>query len=189
MIASRMRSAPTTLRVALLPALLLAVFGGCANITTGADYPAGLLLTSQQTFGWGVDDALPVGDPRLDNNPFFDSRVRAAVELELAARGLRRAEAAPDLLVHYHASVRQRVDVVRADEARGYSNPDLRLSERVIEFEEGTLIVDMVDAKTRAVIWRGWAQTDVGGLIGDPRAMERRINSSVRQMMQRLPRG
>jgi hypothetical protein len=169
----------------LAPFLLLA---GCASINTGADYPAGIRLEQYQTFGWGGGDSLPVGDPRLDNNPFYDSRVRSAVELELAAKGLRRVTTSPDLLVHYHASIRQRVDVVRADEARGYSSPELRASEKVVEFDEGTLIIDVVEPKGKTVLWRGWSQTDVGGLIDDPRAMEKRINTSVRLMMKRFPR-
>lgn len=160
----------------------------CASINTGADFAPGTRLDQFQTFDWGGGDSLPVGDPRLDNNPFFDARVRSAVELELAAKGLRRATAAPDLLVHYHASVRQRVDVVRADEARGYSFPYRQASEKVVEFDEGTLIIDVVDRKGKIILWRGWSQTDVGGLIDDQRAMEKRITASVRLMMQRFPR-
>jgi len=171
---------------ALVSVLLLS---GCAGISSGADYLAGMRLDQYQTFDWGGGDSLPVGDPRLDANPFFDARVRAAVELELAAKGLRRVTASPDLLVHYHASIRQRVDVVRTDEARGYSSPAMMLgSEQVVEFDEGTLIVDVVEPKGKVVVWRGWSQTDVGALLDDPRAMEKRINASVQLMMKRFPR-
>ncbi len=168
--------------------LTFAVLSGCASINTGADYPAGMRMEQYRTFAWGGGDPLPAGDPRLDNNPFFDARVRAAVELELAAKGLRLVPASPDLLVHYHASVRQRVDVIRADEARGYSSQGLGSSEKIVEFDEGTLIVDVLEPKSKLVVWRGWSQTDVGGLLNDPRAMEKRINASVKLMMQRFPR-
>lgn len=175
-------------RIRLTTLVSFAVLSGCASISSGADYLAGTRLEQYRTYDWGGGDSLPVGDPRLDANPFFDARVRAAVELELAAKGMRRVTASPDLLVHYHASIRQRVDVVRVDEARGYSSPDVRGSEQVMEFDEGTLIVDVVEPKGKKVVWRGWSQTDVGGLLDDPRAMEQRINASVRKMMQRLPR-
>jgi hypothetical protein len=68
------------------------LFSACATINTGADYDAGVTLDRFKTFNWGGGDTLPVGDPRLDNNPFFDARVRAAVQLELAARRLRRTD-------------------------------------------------------------------------------------------------
>lgn len=166
----------------------LAVVSGCATINVGADFDPAVRLDQYRTFDWGSGDALPVGDPRLDNNPFFDSRVRAAVELELAAHGLRRATASPDLLVHYHASVRQRVDVVRADEERGYSSPRYGTADMVMDFQEGTLIIDVAESKSKAVLWRGWSQTDVGGLIENPREMEKRIGESVRLMMKKFPR-
>ncbi len=178
-----------TTRGTRLPTIGVALLlSACANVQTGADFPAGIRLDRYQSFDWGGGDTLPTGDPRLDNNPFFDARVRAAVELELAAKGMRRVTTSPDLLVHYHASVRQRVDVVRMDEARGYTFPDRPSPERVIEFEEGTLILDVVAPQSKTILWRGWAQTDVGGLIDNPREMEKRINTSVRQMMQRFPR-
>ena len=94
-----------------------ALVSACATVNAGADFDPAVRLDQYRTYDWGGGDSLPVGDPRLDNNPFFDSRVRAAVELELAARGLRRVTTSPDLLVHYHASVRQRVDVIRAEHA------------------------------------------------------------------------
>jgi hypothetical protein len=171
--------------VALLSVLLL---GACAVVHTGADFAPGLRLDQYRTFDWGGGDSLPVGDPRLDQNPFFDARVRAAVELELAARGISRATGSPDLLVHYHASVRQRVDVIRADEGRGYSSPPQGSSDRVLEYEEGTLIVDVAEPKAKAILWRGWSQTDVGGLLENPREMEKRIRESVRLMMLKFPR-
>ncbi len=173
---------------AALALVSVALLGACATVHAGADFDPNVRLDQYRTYDWGGGDSLPVGDPRLDQNPFFDSRVRAAVELELAARGLKRVTTSPDLLVHYHASVRQRVDVIRADEGRGYSSPRDGKSDMVIEYEEGTLIVDVAEPKAKAILWRGWSQTDVGGLIENPREMEKRIRESVRLMMKKFPR-
>jgi Domain of unknown function (DUF4136) len=166
----------------------LVLFTACASVSAGADFDRGIRLEQYRTFDWGGGDTLPVGDPRLDNNPFFDARVRAAVERELTAKGLTRATAKPDLLVHYHASIRQRVDVMRADEIRGYTYYGGRTPDKVVEFDEGTLILDVAEAGAKRILWRGWAQTDVGGLLNDPREMEKRLNESLRMMMRRFPR-
>jgi hypothetical protein len=168
---------------------LFALVTGCARVTSGAEYPVGFVFDRYRTYDWGGGDTLPVGDPRLDNNPFFDARVRSAVDSEFLARGLRRDSVSPDLLVHYHASIRQRVDVIRVDEARGYSVPPMRSSERTIAFDEGTLIVDVVEPRGKVILWRGWSQTDVGGLVERPREMEKRIGKSVHLMMRQFPRG
>jgi hypothetical protein len=174
-------------RVSLLLAAT-ALVSACASINAGSDYAAGLDLKPYSTFEWGAGDTLPAGDPRLDNNPFFDSRVRAAVERELATKGITRQAASPDLLIHYHASVRQRVDVIRSDEVRGYTFGGVNTSEKVVEYEEGTLILDIAEAKSKRILWRGWAQTDVDGMMNDQREMEKRINASVRKLLVELPR-
>ena len=63
---------------------------------------------------------MSTGDPRLDNNRFFDERVRTQIEKELAATGLERtASATPDLLVHYHASITQGIDIRDLDREYG----------------------------------------------------------------------
>ncbi len=172
----------------LLAIVPLAAASACATLRVGADHEPGVRFERYTTFDWGARDPLPTGDSRLDNNPFFDSRVRSAVELELAAKGLRRVTESPDLLVHYHASVRQRVDVIKSDEALGYSYPDYGQSATLIEFEEGTLLLDVAEAKSKRILWRGWARSDVGGAIENPREMEKRIEQAVRRMMELFPR-
>ncbi len=39
------------------------------------------------TYDWGPPDNLPVGDPRLDNNPFFNDFLQGAVEKTMAVKG------------------------------------------------------------------------------------------------------
>jgi hypothetical protein len=173
-------------RLAVVVPLLLA--SACATISVGADFEPGVRLDRYRTFGWDVSDAMPIGDPRLDNNPFFDSRVRSAVELELATKGLRLVTTSPDLLIHYHASVQHRVDVVKRDTDRGYTSPQYGQADTIVAFDEGTLLLDVADAATKRILWRGWAQTDVSGLIERPRDMEKRIRESMRLMIKALPR-
>jgi Domain of unknown function (DUF4136) len=42
-----------------------------------------------------------------------------------------------------------------------YENCDTR----VVDFEEGTIIIDLVDRKTSNVVWRGWAQDAMDGVM------------------------
>ena len=67
----------------------------------------GIEIGQYRTFAWGPADALPTGDPRLDQNPYFQDYVQGAVEKQLAARGMPASGAGtPDLLLHYHAQHR-----------------------------------------------------------------------------------
>lgn len=168
-------------------AALLLFPAGCATVTSGADFSPETRFPEFASYSWGPRDDLPTGDPRLDRNPFFDARVRSAVEWELTTRGLKPVDTAPDLLIHYHISVQQRLDVYAVDRIAGYGAPAQRTDSTVYVYDEGTLIVDLVDARTREVIWRGWARTNIEGVIDHPDRLKQRVDEAVARMFERYP--
>ena len=60
---------------------------GCATMNVNSFAERGMNLRQYRTYNWGPPDTWSTGDPRLDNNRFFDERVRGEVEKELARRG------------------------------------------------------------------------------------------------------
>ena len=173
----------------LLIALTFAAIGaGCAVMTVSSHIERNVNFAEYLTYDWGPPDNLPVGDPRLDNNPFFQDYLQGAIEKGLAARGYERAEnGGADLLVHYHASVNQRVEVSSVDQRYGYCYEDCEA--RVIEYEQGTLIIDVVDPRTGKVVWRGWSQDTMNGVIDDQQRLQKQVDQGVTKMMELLPRG
>ena len=174
-----------------LAAALLSVFTvtGCAtHMTVSSHVEHGLDLSHYQTFNWGPVDALPTGDPRLDKNPFFNDHVQGAVEKGLRARGfhLTAIDASADLLIHYHASISKRINVNHADGGYGYCSQAVCPPE-VVEYEAGTLVLDIDDARTNSQIWRGWAQNNVEDMLNDPERMAKMIDDAVERMLLRLP--
>ena len=68
--------------------ILAAVFAaGCATLTVSSHIERNVTFTDFVTYDWGPPDNLPVGDPRLDNNPFFVDYLQGAIEKMLAAKG------------------------------------------------------------------------------------------------------
>lgn len=153
-------------------------------MTTGFHLERAATFASYHSFAWGPPDALPTGDPRLDANTVFRDRVLGAVERQLMRRGLAHADQPVDLLIHYHANVRQRIDVNAADRGYGYTTgsnvPD------VVEYEQGTLVVDIVDARTNALVWRGWAQDAVD--VNNQDNLQRQVEQGVARMFEGFPR-
>ena len=161
---------------------------GCATMSVSSHVERGIDFARYRTYDWGPADALPTGDPRLDKNPFFQDHMQGEVEKQMAAKGFERsASGTPDLLIHYHANITQRIDVNRVDEAYGYCYGE-NCDPQVIEYEAGTLVLDIVDARTSRVIWRGWAQDSVGAVLDNQDRMARKINEAVTRMLVRLPR-
>jgi hypothetical protein len=56
-----------------------------------------------------------------------------------------------------------------------------------MRYEAGTLVVDIVDAASGVLIWRGWAQGSVEGVLGNRDRLRRRIDDSVAQMFESVP--
>jgi Domain of unknown function (DUF4136) len=176
----------------LLRATLVLTVGllltGCATVRVSSHTDHGLIWSKYKTFDWGPADALPAGDPRLDKDPFFQDHVEGAIEKAMAAHGFSRSATAerPDVVIHYHANVAERFDSDHLDRDYGYCATD-DCRPRVSRYEAGTLVVDMVDATTNVLIWRGWAQGSLEGVLGNRDRLRRRIDQSVTQMFETLP--
>lgn len=163
-------------------ALLLAA---CASMKVNSYVERGANFRQFHTYDWGPADAGPSGDPRLDNNTVFSDRVRSQIEEQLTGRGFEKAPAgSSDLLLHYHLSMTQQVDVKALDP--DYKRPDVNET-RAYVFDAGTLVIDLVDRRTNALVWRGWAEGSFDGLIDNQDWLETHIASAVRRILERLP--
>ena len=180
---------PRLLRWTAIAVLTTGSFG-CATMTVSSHIQRDLDFTRYRTFDWGPADALPTGDPRLDKDPFFKDHVEGAVEKQMALKGFERAatQGRADLLIHYHASIDDRINVNEIDRRYGYCySEDCDVA--VVEYEAGTLVLDIVDTRTNKVIWRGWAQDSVEGVLGNEDRTARLIDEAVRRMLERFPQG
>lgn len=158
---------------------------GCATMMVNSYGTSGADLRQYRTYAWGPSDSRPTGDPRLDNNRFFDERVRARVDDLLAQRGFEKTSTPNgDLLVHYHASVSQQIDIGELDGTESCATGDCR----PYVFDKGTLVVELVQPSDGALIWRGWAESSFEGVIEDQAWMESRIDEAVGKILAMLPR-
>jgi hypothetical protein len=161
---------------------------GCASMNVSSYLERENNFPRYRTYTWAPPEALDTGDPRLDNNPFFHERIQADVEIQLAAKGFEKTESGvADLMIHYHASVSQRVDVNIVGGKNGYCD-DEEDCRRPYVYEAGTLLIDVVDARTDKVVWRGWAEDTVDGIIDNQQLLEQKVDKAVARILQRLPR-
>lgn len=164
------------------------VAAACAPMRVSSHVDRERDFTQYRTFDWGAADALPDSDPRLERDAFFQDHIQGAIERRMALKGLKRAEPAaqPDVRVHFHAVVDRRMDVNLLDYQSGYcSRSDCQ--EAVREYEQGTLVVDVIDVRTNRLVWRGWAQDSVEGVLDNQDRLARKIDDAVRLMFERFP--
>ena len=155
---------------------------GCASTGVNASFERGMDFTRYSSYTWAADNRFSTGDPRLDNNELFENRLRGDVERVLAARGFEKTSAATaGLVIHYHASVNQRIDVNALDQQYRYCDGC-----HSSIYDAGTITLDFVDAATNKLVWRGWSEGTLDG-IDNQAVLEARVDEAVSKILQQLP--
>jgi hypothetical protein len=175
---------PSVARV--IPFLLL--LSGCAGIQVTTDYDPAVDLTTLRNYAWMKGQQARQSDPRIDNS-LLDTRIRNAIDAELAGKGFEVMGAdQADFLVGYHAAVQKKIDAYTMSNSYGYrpgwgtGYSDIH----VYEYEEGSLVIDFVDPKTKNLLWRGAAQAEVNRSL-TPEKRETRIRTAVEKILARFP--
>ena len=116
------------------------------------DYDQQFDFSGLKTFDW-----IPTPE-KAGVNSLVVQRVKNAVNAELKAKGLTMTPNNPDLLIAEHHGKKDQLQISDWGYRRGsrYGNAPGRVS--VYAFEEGSLILDFVDAKSKKLIWRGSAK-------------------------------
>jgi hypothetical protein len=165
----------TTGFVALLGTVTLA-----QNVTYDFDRSAN--FSAFKTYAWVRGTNL--------NDELNHKRIINAVDTQLAGKGLAKVEAGanPDVLVAYHATFDKDLQINGFSSGFGpYRFGATRTgSARVEEIVVGTLAVDMVDAKTKMIVWRGMATKEVD-VKASPDKREKNINRAAEKIFKNYP--
>ena len=184
-----------------LPALLFGV--GCMSlepIEVSVDHDPKASFQGLKTYAWMARPAPKPGEEEI-YTPQLKSNVERAVVRELKRRGFTQTSSNPDFLVGWYAAINDAVETSSVGSYYGYAEGagwDARYSRggrqyvsggvrlRRYEYEKGSLIVDVVDPKTKRPIWRGTASAEVfpDWSEGKRRA---RIDTAIGMLLQEFP--
>lgn len=128
-----------------------------------------------------------------DSSPLVINRIKASVTRELESKGYSRSGTAPDLLVAIHTESRDRFNITHwgyhyapyDDYLRGYgywSGGGID----VHQYEEGTLILDFVQADEDEMIWRGAASRALPPR-STPEDLDRLVDLAVTGILENFP--
>ncbi|MEL6926613.1 MAG: DUF4136 domain-containing protein, partial [Bacteroidota bacterium] len=103
---------------------------------------------------------------------------------ELHWLGMKESET-PDLLVYVYAMVVNKTEsVTDMPSHKGKYGSLVQLNTTIINYDEGTLVLDFVDAKTEKLVWRGTA-TDV--LSSDEKEITKTLKRAIRRLIAKYP--
>ena len=169
---------------------------GCATVDVSYDFDQQFNFTGIKTYDW-----LPLPE-KTQWNELTLKHINYAVNNELQAKGLAMTSKNPDILIALHGGKEKRVDVQEWGYAfddrnfyhgghfpgRWRTDPfdtgytEYRRGTDTYEYELGTLIIDIVDAEKKSLVWRGTAV----GVVEPGRTMEQ-INETVKKMFVNFP--
>lgn len=184
----------------ILPLIALLTLAGCSNYRVVSDYDRTIPFERYKTYSWSSEGSAGISDDILARDPLIYKHVKSAVDRELAAKGfVLKASGPVDFTVSPHARIRERVVIEPTGFAysggyyhrwggRGYTTfwydpypyPAFRY------YEEGTLIIDIIDSRTGEVAWSGVAR----GILKDYDSsikMHQDIDEVVTKIMAQFP--
>jgi hypothetical protein len=181
-----------THRSIAVAALLLAA--GCARYHVRTDWQPGTDFSHLGTYAWRDREHAP-RDPRIDND-LFESRVREAVDDELRAKGFRLVDGPADFEVAWDAWVQPRSDVTAFPSwgfgfggfrgGPGFWGVGLGSDVYVDQYDEGMLIIDILDPETGRLLWRGTAESRLRE-DRTPEQRTKRVRDAVHAILERFP--
>lgn len=178
---------------------LLLAFALCSLVALAACAPRvyveqdhSVKLTGLRTFTWVSPPVGPVSNPILDSQ-ILEERVKRAVVADLTARGFTQvaADQSPDFTVTYHTVSKQKLESSGASFAigfggyypYGFGNVVVPVGNNVQSRDQGTLMLDIIDGRSKRLVWRGWTKD----WISQENYSEQAVTQDVRKILAKFP--
>jgi len=178
-------------RIAFFPALAVAgLLSACSSgPTIRSDYDHGADFGRYRSFGF----MSPLGTDKAGYSSLLTERLKTATRGQMEMRGYTYSEQSPDLLVNFNAKRQEKTEVTPAPPGPYYGYragfyggwPGYGWGSDVYQYTEGTLNIDLVDARRKQLVWEGVSV----GVIDDVEkaASTQNVEASVAQIFSRYP--
>lgn len=172
-----MRVAVSAVLILVGSVLLVPPAGG---VEVNVDFDPTVDFSKFQTIGWLA------GTPAEDEE--LESKIHASIERELIPLGISEVRENPDLLIVTHASMdlEKIIDVTQFEYWLGYQGwkKPMAASQETWESNMGVLIVDLLDAASHRLVWRGIA---TGNVAKNPEKRGKKLDATMAKMFRGFP--
>ncbi|UCH85726.1 MAG: DUF4136 domain-containing protein [Candidatus Latescibacterota bacterium] len=172
----------TRMTLVLVITAMVVLIVGCSSTKVTHDYDPAADFGQFKTFKWLDVPTSAAGEGLQDQ---LGDLVREAVNKQLTAKGVTEVDDDPDVLMVYHAVKEPRINT----EEWGYKyDPNWGKGDDIqtYDYTVGTLIVDMVDAESKAMLWRGTAEKILSE-SPSPESQAQQIGEAVAKIFEDFP--
>ena len=170
-------------KLLLLPVLLL-VLTSCSSVQVASDFDKNVDFIQYKTFAF-----YKAGIDKVEISDLDKKRILRSIETQLVAKGFTLSEN-PDLMVSIFTKSNEQINVNQHNGGWGYGwgwgfNPYMMGgSASISRHTEGTLFIDLIDAKKKELVWQGEGQGVLTQNSGDK---EERISEFVAKILEQYP--
>jgi len=170
-------------KVAFIPVLFLIVTS-CCSVRVNSDYDKKVDFSTYKSYAF-----LKSGIDKMEISDLDKKRIMHSIDDVMTIKGFTKSES-PDLLINIFTKEREQVDVNQFNAGWGYGwgygwNPYLWGGQTSINrYTEGTLYIDLIDAKKKELIWQGEGE---GTLTKDTHKKEALIKEFVTKILEQYP--
>ena len=157
---------------------LVVLAAGCATFDVRTDYDVSADFSRYKTYNFAD---MPTEPTAVIFSQLNQQRIREAISDAMNARGYTKVNE-PDLLVHVNLVTKERQKLF-TNYNYSYWGPR---NDYVMNYTEGTLIIDMIDASTKQLVWRGSA-TGVLDENPSPENVTQNVNNAVAAILAQYP--
>jgi hypothetical protein len=176
-------------------ALGLAIVIACIAAPAAAqkvyvDYDRTVDIKSYKTYAWASTPTVSV----YDNNPLIHSRIKNAIEYYMGKGGMVENTDDPELYVTYYGEADEefRVNTTMSggygyssgwawDPFWGGSAVGMTATTPIVH-QAGTLVIDIWDAKTMKIVWRG---TMTATIPENPQKSAKKLDKGIKKMIEK----
>jgi hypothetical protein len=133
-------------------------------------------FATYKTYAWVQGTPAP--------NPLNEDRLHAAVDARLSARGLAMNTTAPNVFVTTHVTTKERKEWIASGFGYGPWWGGGYGTASVETYIDGTLVVDLYDAQTKKMVWRGVATATASD---KPSKNMSKMNKALDKMFEKFP--
>ncbi len=138
--------------------MILIIISNCSSVRVMVNYDDTISFSDYETFRFVSPRRQQSNRPGTVSNPLVTAEVMREIRPIMESKGLTEAssEETADLLVVFYASIQNRSDYVPPTYTVGRWGRVRRTSPgHVVQYKEGTLVIDIVDRQKREMVWQG----------------------------------
>ncbi|BDC98530.1 DUF4136 domain-containing protein [Persicobacter psychrovividus] len=156
----------------------------CSSMRITSDYDREANFSQYSTFSFMLKD--PSAKINVGLNELNQRRVMSNVGAEMAARGYEEVQKNPDLLINFYLKTQNKQDVMYDPYWGGWYGMwgPYRQPYSVTEYTEGNMVIDIVDAKKKQLIWQGVA---TGAMDSDVKDPDKQVAKIIQEIFTRYP--